>query len=212
MSNSIVSIAENEVGYLEKASNSLLDDKTANAGKNNWTKYGRWYGQYNGYAWCAMFVSWCADQAGVKTDVIPKFHSCTAGKNWFKRNGCWKARSGYTPEPGDIIFFGSSSSKAEHVGIVREVKNSRVYTVEGNTSGGSTVIVNGGGVAAKNYSLSESKILGYGCPNYEGSKIAAYKDTIQKRCNFSNPDGVFSLTDKSPWAEDLYRKWAESYD
>lgn len=30
-----------EVGYLEKASNEQLDDKTANAGKKNFTKYAR---------------------------------------------------------------------------------------------------------------------------------------------------------------------------
>lgn len=34
-------IAETEIGYLEKKSNSQLDDKTANAGSNNYTKYAR---------------------------------------------------------------------------------------------------------------------------------------------------------------------------
>jgi hypothetical protein len=38
-----------------------------------------------------------------------------------------------------------------------------------------------------------------------------YKTVIQAHCRFSNPDGVFSLTDKSPYAEALYKKWAESY-
>ena len=39
--NNIVAIAQNEVGYLEKASNSSLDSKTANPGKGNFTKYSR---------------------------------------------------------------------------------------------------------------------------------------------------------------------------
>ena len=42
-------------------------------------------------------------------------------------------------------------------------------------------------------------------------KTAEYKAAIQARCKFSNPSGVFSLTDKSPFSEDLYSKWAESY-
>jgi N-acetylmuramoyl-L-alanine amidase len=42
-------------------------------------------------------------------------------------------------------------------------------------------------------------------------KVAEYKKVIQSKCNFSNPDGVFSLTDKSSFAEALYKKWAESY-
>ena len=37
----LIQTADNEVGYLEKSSNSQLDDKTANAGMNNYTKYWR---------------------------------------------------------------------------------------------------------------------------------------------------------------------------
>ena len=33
----LISVAEAEEGYLEKASNAQLDDKTANAGWNNYT-------------------------------------------------------------------------------------------------------------------------------------------------------------------------------
>ena len=60
----VIEIAENEVGYLEKASNSNLYDKTANAGSNNYTKY--WAEikpEYQGQPWCACFVTWCFVQA-----------------------------------------------------------------------------------------------------------------------------------------------------
>ena len=59
----IVAIALAEVGYREKATNSVLDDKNANSGSNNWTKYARdlaaagyYNGNKNGYAWCDCFV------------------------------------------------------------------------------------------------------------------------------------------------------------
>ena len=56
----LIATAEAEVGYLEKKSNSQLDNKTANAGYNNYTKYWRdVYPQYQAQAWCAAFVSWC---------------------------------------------------------------------------------------------------------------------------------------------------------
>ena len=62
----IVNIALAELGYKEKASNASLDDKTANAGSNNWTKYARdlaaagyYNGNKNGFAWCDVFVDWC---------------------------------------------------------------------------------------------------------------------------------------------------------
>lgn len=58
----ILSIANEEVGYLEKASNDQLDDKTANAGNKNYTKYMRdmdslnvYNGKKQGYAWCNRF-------------------------------------------------------------------------------------------------------------------------------------------------------------
>ena len=60
----VIEIAENEVGYLEKASNSNLYEKNANAGSNNYTKY--WAEikpEYQGQPWCACFVTWCFVQA-----------------------------------------------------------------------------------------------------------------------------------------------------
>lgn len=64
----VLAVAVAQIGYREKASNTSLDDPSANAGSANWTKYARdfdtkypnWYnGKKNGYAWCDMFVDWC---------------------------------------------------------------------------------------------------------------------------------------------------------
>ena len=66
----VIEIAENEVGYLEKASNSNLYEKNANAGSNNYTKY--WAEikpEYQGQPWCACFVTWCFVQAFGKDKV-----------------------------------------------------------------------------------------------------------------------------------------------
>ena len=43
--NAVLGTAEEEIGYLEKKSNSQLDSKTANAGSNNYTKYWREIGR-----------------------------------------------------------------------------------------------------------------------------------------------------------------------
>lgn len=163
MKNKILSIAEAEVGYLEKASNRQLDSKTANAGSANYTKYGRDYGM-NGVAWCAMFVWWCANQAGIGADVIPKTASCTTSRNWFKDNGLFRS---VAPQRGDLIYFKDTDGTAAHIGIVCAVDGSKVYTIEGNTSGGSTLISNGGGVCKKSYSLTYNKIQGYARPAYK---------------------------------------------
>lgn len=167
--NELIKIAESQIGYLEKRTNSQLDSKTANAGSANWTKYGAWYG-LNPAAWCAMFVSWCfGEAAGSKKgaqDMLCGFlwASCTRMYNAFKQAG----RVYKSPAPGDIIVFNSSAGSATmaHTGIVTKVSGGRVYTVEGNTSTLSGVIANGGGVAAKNYSLTYSRIGGYLRPPY----------------------------------------------
>ena len=63
----VLATARSENGYLEKATNAQLEDKTANAGYNNWNKFAAFLddlevvynGKKNGYAWCDCFVDYC---------------------------------------------------------------------------------------------------------------------------------------------------------
>ena len=175
----VIRIALNEVGYLEKASNSNLNDKTANAGYNNWTKYGAWYGSgLNGQPWCDMFVSYCADQAGEAT-AVGKFAYVPSHIQFFKNKGQYFSRGAKTPQAGDIIFFGDEA----HVGFVEYVQNGYVHTIEGNTSSGTTLVANGGGVHQKYYPLTSSYILGYGRPSYQSSSATSTVSTTAATSN-----------------------------
>ena len=143
----LVKIAVEELGYIE--------------GPNNDTKYGAWY-HLNYEPWCAMFVSWCANQAGIGTDIIPKYCGCTAGMKWFNDLGLFQTReSGYKPKAGDVIFFRDASETvptvSTHTGIVYACANGRVYTIEGNTSDM---------CAKRSYLLTSTYIVGYGTPDY----------------------------------------------
>lgn len=180
----LLKIAAAEVGYLEKASNKQLDDKTANAGKANYTKYARdldalgfYNGRKQGFAWCDVFVDWCFNKAfGKKAALALTYQPTDASKNcgagckysrrYFKNNG----RLFDKPEPGDQIFFWpadrSDPEAVSHTGIVYKVDSKKVYTIEGNTSGASGVIANGGGVCKKSYALNYTRIAGYGRPKY----------------------------------------------
>lgn len=159
----VIEIAKGEVGYLEKKSNSQLDSKTANAGSNNYTKYGAWYGM-NGQPWCDMFVSWCAYQAG-ESDAVGKFAYVPSHQNFFANQGRYYDRDKITPKTGDIPIFRNES----HIGFVEYVSGGYVHTIEGNTSGGSGLVTNGGGVFRKSYPLSSSYIQGYCVPAYGSS-------------------------------------------
>ena len=168
----VIAVAVEQIGYKEKASNASLDDKTANAGSANYTKYARdfdqkypnWYnGKKNGFAWCDMFVDWCfltafGYEKALKLLCQPEKScgaGCTYSLRYYKNKGQFHTSD---PRPGDQIFFGTSLDNSTHTGIVESVDKKQVHTIEGNTSNQ---------VARRNYSLTNSRILGYGRPAYD---------------------------------------------
>lgn len=157
----MVSVAKQEIGYLE----------TTYEDGSFWSKYGEWYGIPNG-AWCAMFVSWCANEAGVSNNVIPKFASCSVGMDWFRSKNLLKSRDEYSPKTGDIIFLNDGT----HVGIVQKFENDIVYTIEGNACDENGVNY---GVRQRIYAKSSNKITYYGIPDTEISKDINGKATQQ---------------------------------
>lgn len=195
----MIQTAVSYAGYLEKATNSRLEEPTANAGSGNYTLFGQWYSM-NGCPWCAMFVSYCADKAGIATDIIPKHASCAMGVSWFRRAGRWHPREGFIPEPGDIVYFTHDGETPAHVGIVTRVLAGRVHTIEGNTSGGASLIANGGAVAEKSYPLTYKSILGYGKPEYEEDADMTIEE-VKKDLTSVKGTG----TAHSAWAGDAVR-------
>lgn len=97
--------------------------------------YWRWYGFSAHVDWCAVFVSWCADQAGLLDNgSMPKFAVCDDGIRWFVEKGRWFKRN-ISPEPGMVIFFDwDQDGRSDHVGIVEQCEDDRIYTIEGNSN------------------------------------------------------------------------------
>ena len=128
--------------------------------------YWSWYGFSSRVDWCAIFVSWCANEYGyLDTGVIPKFAGCITGSQWFKDRGLWQDRD-YELRPGDLIFFdwdapggfsGPQDGLCDHVGIVEKVENGTVYTVEGNSNDVCW---------EAHYPVGYYEIYGYGTPAY----------------------------------------------
>ena len=171
----MIRVALAEEGYLEKRTNDMLESKTANAGSNNYTKFGRDMG-CNGQPWCDAFVDWCFKKAYGTAEakaLLGGWSNYTpTSAQYFKNMHQWFT----TPQRGDVIFF-KNSQRICHTGIVLEVKNGRVYTIEGNTSGGSTLEANGGCVAKKNYPLGYNRIAGYGRHKYSNTPTAVPLNT-----------------------------------
>ena len=174
----LVSIAEAEIGYHEKASNANLDSKTANSGNKNFTKYGRdlfnagfFNGNKNGFDWCAQFPTWCVWKLTGKNKAKAEYILCIGGDlsagcgfalKYYKQAG----RFDKTPKVGDQIFFkynlNDTSYTADHTGIVVRVTDKLVETIEGNS---------GNEVKRKAYQRTDKTIIGYGHPRYDAETV-----------------------------------------
>jgi hypothetical protein len=127
-------------------------------GNEGGQKFWSWYGFDSREEWCACFVSWCADQAGlIQKGAVSKFSLCTAGVDWFQEKGKWQS-GGNIPTPGTIIFFDwDHDGASDHVGIVESCDGTTVHTIEGNS---------GDAVKQNSYAVNSRSILGYGLVAY----------------------------------------------
>lgn len=166
----VLAIARNEIGYREKNSASGLDDPQANAGSGNYTKYARdldrtgnyYNGPKQGYAWCDVFVDWCFVAAfgpTVGREIIfqplgSAGAGCSFSLSYFQAAGHFHPGN---PKPGDQIFYTYSPGEISHTGIVETVDGGTVTAIEGNTSDS---------VGRRSYPIGDSRIAGYGTPNW----------------------------------------------
>jgi peptidoglycan hydrolase-like protein with peptidoglycan-binding domain len=141
----IIEIANSQLGVTESP-----------AGSNK-NPYGKWYG-WDGFAWCAMFVSWVYDHAGHplgKIDDAKGYRDCNSGYRHWKANGELTTN----PEMGDIVLFDwEGNGTADHTGIFHEWADGTkklFWSYEGNTSVGSNS--NGGIVMRRKRSLATVK-------------------------------------------------------
>lgn len=155
-SKQIIDFALSQVGYKEQPIN-----KTTYAAEidKNWPNF--YNTKKQGAAWCDIFVDYLFLKLFGYEEALRML--CQPVKS--TGAGCMYSRQFYEkagrlfkdPEPGDQIFFGPIAN-SNHTGIVTDVKDGRVYTVEGNS---------GDAVKAHSYALTNSKINGYGRPWYD---------------------------------------------
>lgn len=198
----VINIAKTEVGYLEKSksvytnNHAILDQKTAGAGYDNYTKYGRdMHAIYPSVmdfpaAWCDAFVDWCFYQAyGIATAkslLGGNFDDYTvaSAKMYSQHNALDK-----TPDIGAQVFYTTNGdySGCYHTGIVVSVSNDKktITTIEGNTSAvGSGIEANGGCVAQKTRSVTGKMLFGH--PAYEDATATMTKYTATVNTNRGN--------------------------
>lgn len=130
----IVIIARSQIGNVD--------------GKPYWT----WYGFDQRVEWCAIFVSWCANESGQLNITVSKFSRVEDGIQWYKNLGKWRNKD-YIPKAGGLIFFDwENNNDPDHVGIVEKVDNNYIYTIKGNSNDE---------CQEKKYGLNYNDIYGY---------------------------------------------------
>ncbi len=136
------------------SNNALVAIAQSQVGNEGGETYWRWYGFESRVDWCAIFVSWCADQAGMlETESLPKYAVCDDGIRWFIKNAEWYSRE-IEPKAGMIIFFDwNDDGVSEHTGIVEKCEDGLVYTIEGNSQDV---------CRRKWYAIGDKTIIGYG--------------------------------------------------
>ena len=167
MRDDIIGVALTQVGY--------------NEGSNNYTKYGVWYGMPNS-PWCGMFVSWCANQAGIPTSVLKR----TGIANPSNFGLSYKSGSEYTPIKGDLFFKKGFS----HVGLVYYTEGDYFYTVEGNTS---TTTYDGTSVMIRKRKISD---FYFSSPNYSGSSNTGCTHDYEVKVEADHPHKEFKVCSK----------------
>jgi peptidoglycan hydrolase-like protein with peptidoglycan-binding domain len=158
-----ISIAQDEIGYLEKSSNNDLDSKTGNAGNNNYTKYWRDIKpEWQRSAWCACFVTWVYVKAfGQETAKkllkhYPYVYVPTLSSIFDNYSN---------PEVGDIVMF-KNGGVFSHTGLVTSVNGDTFTTIDGNTGPGRGIESNGDGVYSKSYNNNNLSGTKFARPDY----------------------------------------------
>lgn len=161
----------------------------------------------NGYDWCDCFAD-CDYVSNFGLDLAVKMIAqplcgCGAGCAWSA--SYYRAADQWSSEPsvGAQIFFGSRGNEY-HTGIVVGYDSSHVHTVEGNT--GYSAGYSGGAVLRRTYSRGDSKISGYGIPDWSlvgGSAAKTEPTNVYEQMGELEVDGYLGVQSITAWQRAL---------
>ena len=171
----VIEVAKSDLGYLEKAlkyknNKEILYDKTKGASDENTTKH--WFEikqEWQGQPWCAIWICWVFTRAlGEKrAKELLKHYPYTYCPTM---SGLFTLHA--NPKVGDIVIF-KRNGKFVHTGLVIAVDGDKFTTIEGNTSGASNIVANGGGVCQKTYYNSKLPGTKFCRPAYSSTAITS---------------------------------------
>lgn len=132
---SLIRVASREIGYYAP------DDPVPGS------KYGRWMARQTGESWlagpsedvwwCAIFVSWCFNQAGINWSALPSYNCNQILARARSANSARELSSFSEARAGDVVLYDfNHDGGCDHIGIVMYNDGHELTTIEGNTSSG----------------------------------------------------------------------------
>lgn len=174
------------------------------------SKFRSWYygKDLKGVPWCAIFVSYIANQVGILNAIVKKCE----GAGDFAREGVkagwgkWYEGHNTKPQVGDIVTFtwngqgrypNRDAYYSDHVGIVYKVDSKYVYTVEGNTNGTNDSSV----VSKRTYALYSGLVNGYYRPNWKTEKKTTVVNKVVNKVTgkVTKPDVIYRVKAGGKW-------------
>ena len=114
--------------------------------------------------WCATTVCAAFVKLGYSA-LIPMECSCGKMVELAKIMGIWQENDGYTPSPGDILYYdwsdngiGDNEGWPDHVGVVSYVGGGKMVIIEGNYKNA---------VNRRQIAINDRYIRGFICPRYD---------------------------------------------
>ena len=215
----VIDYALSQIGTAEDPLGSNCQKYGAELDKIPWYLYKEdgkvWIHQVDGNDWCtqlvdASFINAYGINVARKILFRPEYNNYGAvvkhAFNYFKSAGRGYKKEEYSPQPGDVIYF-QNSEGLSHTGIVVEVTDSKVTTVEGNSGKNNWYVVK------STYSKTYYKIYGYGHPDYDeeppgpddydGYEVGCRymvicKDTLNVRTKAEVSDSATIVTELNP--------------
>lgn len=149
----VIATAKSQVGYHEGYSNGHWDNIEKYAAQVPGLAWA------NGQPWCAVFVSYCFNAAGV-LNLIPG--GATASVAHLRDAAKQAGQFSEVPSVGAIVIYGANGDA--HTGIVVAFDATTITTVEGNTN--TTGSAEGDGVYLKTHNRTDPWVYGYSHPNF----------------------------------------------
>ena len=126
----LLAVAMTQLGYQESVKNVAQIEGDI----KGYTRYGAWYGAPYG-DWNSMFASFCLHYAQIPEEAVP--HQSNAAR-WYEdlqERGLIREAAQALPGPGDLIFLSAGDGQSLRSGIVLEVTQTQILTIEGDRNG-----------------------------------------------------------------------------